>query len=151
MSDMMGEVLFGLMFVWLGLAAVRKHLKWKKQQESAGAGMVCANCSTTGAARRRRKGSDGVEVLMWLFFLLPGIVYSTWRRSGKTQWFECHACGSTDLIPLDSQRAHALLGEENRAQGARERDERECPYCAEPILAKAKVCKHCGRDVEPIA
>ena len=27
---------------------------------------------------------------------------------------------------------------------------RECPYCAEDILVKAKVCKHCGRDVEPI-
>lgn len=27
------------------------------------------------------------------------------------------------------------------------REERECPYCAEPILARAKVCKHCGRDV----
>jgi hypothetical protein len=30
------------------------------------------------------------------------------------------------------------------------RDERECPYCAEPILKKARVCKHCGRDVEPL-
>lgn len=28
---------------------------------------------------------------------------------------------------------------------------RECPYCAEPILAKAKVCKHCGRNVEPLS
>ena len=27
------------------------------------------------------------------------------------------------------------------------RDERECPYCAERILVKAKVCKHCGREV----
>ncbi len=27
------------------------------------------------------------------------------------------------------------------------RDERECPHCAERILAHAKVCKHCGRDV----
>lgn len=26
---------------------------------------------------------------------------------------------------------------------------RECPYCAETILVKAKVCKHCGRDVPP--
>jgi uncharacterized membrane protein YdbT with pleckstrin-like domain len=26
------------------------------------------------------------------------------------------------------------------------RDERECPYCAERILVKAKVCKHCGRE-----
>ena len=27
------------------------------------------------------------------------------------------------------------------------RIERPCPYCAEPILAQAIVCKHCGRDV----
>src|SRR5262245_53217376 len=25
--------------------------------------------------------------------------------------------------------------------------ERACPWCAEQILAKARVCKHCGRDV----
>ena len=31
------------------------------------------------------------------------------------------------------------------------RDERECPYCAERILKKARVCKHCGHDVEPLA
>lgn len=31
------------------------------------------------------------------------------------------------------------------------REERECPYCAERILARAKVCKHCGREVEPLA
>jgi sulfatase modifying factor 1 len=30
------------------------------------------------------------------------------------------------------------------------RDERECPYCAELILKKAQVCKHCHRDVEPL-
>jgi hypothetical protein len=31
------------------------------------------------------------------------------------------------------------------------RDERECPFCAERILKKAKVCKHCRRDVVPLA
>ncbi len=31
------------------------------------------------------------------------------------------------------------------------REERECPYCAERILSKARVCKHCGREVEPLA
>jgi uncharacterized membrane protein YdbT with pleckstrin-like domain len=30
------------------------------------------------------------------------------------------------------------------------RAERECPYCAETILAKARVCKHCGKEVEPL-
>ena len=35
--------------------------------------------------------------------------------------------------------------------GGEPREERECPYCAERILKKARVCKHCGRDVEPLA
>lgn len=30
------------------------------------------------------------------------------------------------------------------------RDERDCPFCAEPILKKARVCKHCGRDVDAL-
>jgi hypothetical protein len=30
------------------------------------------------------------------------------------------------------------------------RDERDCPYCTERILAKARVCKHCGREVTPV-
>ena len=31
------------------------------------------------------------------------------------------------------------------------RDERDCPYCAERILKKARVCKHCGREVPSVA
>lgn len=31
------------------------------------------------------------------------------------------------------------------------RVERDCPYCAERILARARVCKHCGREVVPLA
>jgi hypothetical protein len=33
---------------------------------------------------------------------------------------------------------------------AKARDERECAYCAELILKKARVRKRCGRDVEPL-
>ena len=31
-----------------------------------------------------------------------------------------------------------------------EREERDCPFCAERILAKAKVCRFCGRDLSTI-
>jgi uncharacterized membrane protein YdbT with pleckstrin-like domain len=34
---------------------------------------------------------------------------------------------------------------------AADRQERECPYCAERILAKARVCRFCGRDVSAVA
>lgn len=30
------------------------------------------------------------------------------------------------------------------------REERECPYCAERILKRARICRYCGRDVEPL-
>lgn len=29
-------------------------------------------------------------------------------------------------------------------------DERKCPFCAEIIKKEAKLCKHCGKEVEPI-
>jgi len=32
-----------------------------------------------------------------------------------------------------------------------DREERECPYCAERILVKAKICRFCGRDVSATA
>jgi uncharacterized membrane protein YdbT with pleckstrin-like domain len=34
-----------------------------------------------------------------------------------------------------------------QAQG---REERECPFCAERVLTRAKVCRYCGRDLPPL-
>jgi uncharacterized membrane protein YdbT with pleckstrin-like domain len=55
----------------------------------------------------------------------------------------------SQVVALDERR-----GNQPGVQGSREpaaaRVERECPYCAERILARARVCKHCGRDVVPV-
>jgi membrane protein YdbS with pleckstrin-like domain len=65
--------------------------------------------------------------------------------------------------PLEFRRqiqSQVVALEERRGGGAsapaisaadRSRVERECPYCAEPILARARVCKHCGREVVPVS
>lgn len=58
--------------------------------------------------------------------------------------------------PLEFRRqvqaeASALEDQDDEAPPAPPRDERECPFCAEQILKKAKVCRYCGRDVEPLA
>jgi uncharacterized membrane protein YdbT with pleckstrin-like domain len=49
------------------------------------------------------------------------------------------------IVAADERRLTAA--EAARSGGAEPRQERECPWCAERILVKAKICKHCGRDV----
>jgi uncharacterized membrane protein YdbT with pleckstrin-like domain len=54
----------------------------------------------------------------------------------------------SQVVALDERRvAHppAVAA----VQPGEPRVERECPFCAERILARARVCKHCGRDVVP--
>jgi membrane protein YdbS with pleckstrin-like domain len=48
------------------------------------------------------------------------------------------------------ERRGAQAGGASPTQTEGGRVERECPHCAERILARAKVCKHCGRDVVPV-
>jgi hypothetical protein len=69
--------------------------------------LLCTTCHHVGAPRRITRGSFWVEVLAWLLFLLPGLIYSLWRLG--TRYDGCAACGSRDLIPLDSPRARQLL------------------------------------------
>jgi uncharacterized membrane protein YdbT with pleckstrin-like domain len=49
----------------------------------------------------------------------------------------------SQIVALDDRRSATPAA-------AAAREERECPYCAERILARAKICRFCGRDVEPL-
>lgn len=86
----------------------------------------CTNCNSY-AAYVRNKGNGWIEILLYLFYIVPGIIYSIWRRSGNSK--QCPTCGKASLIPLESN-AHT-----------------KCPDCAELILKDAKRCKHCGCTV----
>lgn len=55
----------------------------------------------------------------------------------------------SQVVALDERRG----GPPSPAGGGQPdepRVERDCPYCAERILARARLCKHCGRDVTPV-
>ena len=51
------------------------------------------------------------------------------------------------IVALDERRGP--FGPLAASQPGPGRVERDCPWCAERILARARVCKHCGRDVDP--
>jgi DNA-directed RNA polymerase subunit RPC12/RpoP len=106
------------------------------------------------------KGNGWIELVLYLCYFIPGVIYSIWRRSGEPN--VCPLCKAAGLIPASAAKPNAsdelngqphcseLLPVDNAEKSnasAELRDEIECPSCAEKILAKAKICKHCGGDV----
>lgn len=70
---------------------------------------VCTQCGNVGFPKRKPKGSTGIELLLWLFFIIPGLIYSLWRLS--TYHTACKVCGSTTMIPVDSPLGKKKLEE----------------------------------------
>ncbi len=57
----------------------------------------------------------------------------------------------TQIAAAEDRRAAGGSGGADPALSRPDRQERECPYCAEMILARAQVCRFCDRAVQPTA
>jgi len=68
---------------------------------------LCKSCGEVGKAGRYMPGSLIVELVCWLMFILPGIVYSIYRHSASKPC--CKVCKSLEIIPLNSPMAKQLL------------------------------------------
>lgn len=71
------------------------------------AGMICASCGSQAGTKRVTRGSFWIELVLWLFFIIPGLIYSIWRLTTKQT--VCRACGQANLIPVDSPMGQAML------------------------------------------
>jgi hypothetical protein len=85
------------MSVGRGLAAMQK---------------LCLQCGSIGDTKRFMKGTILTELILWLFFLLPGLIYSIWRHSTVAQ--VCSRCGGLNVIPLDSPVAQNFLSNQSK-------------------------------------
>ena len=72
--------------------------------------LVCTRCATLGEPMMTLRGSGAVELALWLLILVPGIIYSVWRRSSPPVQ-QCPACGSEELVPPDSPTGQRLIQE----------------------------------------
>ena len=50
-----------------------------------------------------------MEVVLWLFLIIPGLIYSVWRLVSRQS--VCPACLSSHILPLDSPKAKSALAE----------------------------------------
>ena len=111
---------------------------------------VCRNCGNQVRPIVSTKLNGCFLIVLLIFFIIPGLLYWVW--AGTQKILTCPKCNAQNtLIPLESPEGKRLVqgseaGSQAQSQQA-SRDERPCPWCAEPILTEAKVCKHCGRDV----
>ena len=70
--------------------------------------LVCVRCGHVGKPKQKAKGSFGLEMVLWLLLIIPGVIYSAWRSfSGTIK--TCRSCGSDELVPLDSPRGQRML------------------------------------------
>lgn len=61
---------------------------------------ACKQCGTVAESKTETPGSILIELILWLCFLIPGLIYSLWRHSRRHE--VCRACGSADIVPIDS-------------------------------------------------
>lgn len=62
--------------------------------------LVCTQCGTVGNGQSSTRGSFLIELLLWLCFIIPGLIYSLWRLTTRAK--VCGSCGATTLVPVDS-------------------------------------------------
>ncbi len=71
--------------------------------------LVCTQCGYVGEPKRAIKGNGFIEIVLWLCFIVPGLIYSIWRSSSRYK--VCPKCSNASLIPMDSPRAKTIMSE----------------------------------------
>ena len=67
----------------------------------------CLTCHSVGNPKTETRGSILIEIVLWLCFLVPGLVYSLWRLTTRRK--VCRQCGSAQLVPVTSPAARKAL------------------------------------------
>jgi hypothetical protein len=68
---------------------------------------VCTNCGYRGFPKKVVKGSFIIEVILWLAFFIPGLIYSIWRLTSK--YNACPKCLQPTMIPTDTPIGQKLI------------------------------------------
>lgn len=89
-------IFFGLL-IWLIITMASRRNNGPRKH--------CMTCGTDAPPKQIVKGHILIELILWLCFLVPGLIYSIWRMSSKYE--ACSACGAATLVPLDAPAANA--------------------------------------------
>ncbi len=74
-------------------------------------GSLCTSCGWCGTAKVITRGNFATELILWLVFIVPGLLYSLWRLT--TRYKGCPQCGANP-IPIDSPVAIQFMAKLNK-------------------------------------
>jgi ribosomal protein L37E len=75
-----------------------------------GTGVVCRACGRYASVPgRRMPGNLVLEIVLWCFYLFPGIIYTIWRRQDSSAVKYCVGCNSDDLLPVISTEGQEVF------------------------------------------
>ena len=87
-----------------------EHQHQKKEKAKQARSLYCTTCGIIFDKDRIitiTRGSILMELMLWLCFFVPGLIYSLWRVTTKAKG--CPACKSTSIIPATSPIAQQAL------------------------------------------
>ncbi len=93
-----------LIGIIVAVMALRSLGAWQRSQRVP---LYCPRCGTVAKSKHATRGSGTIEILLWLCFIIPGLIYTLWRASSKFE--TCPACGDPGIIPASSPKAQAEL------------------------------------------
>lgn len=96
-------------FISFAVAVVAAKLIFRPIKTDSNLSKFCSNCGHQGVPILIAKGSILIEIVLWIFFLIPGLIYSIWRRTNLYQ--ACPNCDAHNMIPLDSPVARKLISD----------------------------------------
>jgi hypothetical protein len=105
---------------------------------------ICRNCGHIGEPERKLKGHFLITLILLLCWIIPGVIYMVWRRSGLRD--QCSACASFDVVSENS-RIGVLTKFDMKSPDTHV----HCPDCRELVHMAARKCKHCGSTLTPQA
>jgi hypothetical protein len=77
--------------------------------------LICGTCGTIGKPRTETRGSIFIEIILWLCFLVPGLIYSIWRLTTRRP--VCRECRGHQLMPLTTPAGRALADKFSASAG----------------------------------
>jgi hypothetical protein len=106
-SDRVAPILFGLALIGIFVTLTLVPRSAAQHNGTSEPGYVCTSCHSRVMPKRVTPGSFALEVLLWLCFLLPGMLYTAWRISARKQI--CPVCKAPNPIPVSTPLGQQLI------------------------------------------